>query len=139
MKTTLNFKENGKLIAAPQKFDYKQVDDFISQINDYIINVLVFEDFEDFNVKSRFFELWCAKDLKTKQAFARLILEQDFFDEEDLFKSYDGDISHDLTNITYMLHLLLSIAENDTDTSWEVDINYIDETYLPSVEVRRLV
>jgi hypothetical protein len=57
MKTTLNFKENGKLIAAPQKFDYKQVDDFISQINDYIINVLVFEDFEDFNVKSRFFEL----------------------------------------------------------------------------------
>jgi hypothetical protein len=71
--------------------------------------------------------------------FARLILEQDYFDEGDLFKSYDGDISHDLTNITYMLNLLLSISENDTDTSWEVDINFKDENFLPSVEVKRLV
>jgi hypothetical protein len=65
-------------------------------------------------------------------------LEQDFFDERDLFKSYEGDISHDLTNITYMLNLLSSISENDTDSSWEVDINYIDENFLPSVEVKRL-
>jgi len=54
MRTTLIFQENGNSVSEPKIYDYKNVEDCIGQINDYIINLLVFEDFEDFNVKSNF-------------------------------------------------------------------------------------